>query len=190
MDALTHALEAYCAPGFHPACDGIALEAISLCHDYLATSVADGANLEAREKIMAASSIAAIAFTSKGLGAVHSLAHAIGAMFDTHHGLANAILLPYVVKFNAPTIADKLSRLARLLDLSETSAQGVVDWIVALNQQLNIPHSLQSLNIEQSALTDIAALAIRDTEHHTNPVSMSEADFMDILSAAYTGHNN
>ncbi|GGF76557.1 iron-containing alcohol dehydrogenase [Alteromonas lipolytica] len=187
MDALTHALEAYCAPDFQPACDGIALEAISLCHDYLAKSVADGSDLKAREKVMAASSIAAIAFTSKGLGAVHSLAHAIGAMFDTHHGLANAVLLPYVLKFNAPAVDNKLCRLARLLDLPDASAQGVVEWVAALNDSLRIPASLQALDISQAALDDIAALAMRDTEHHTNPRTMSEQDFRSILTCAYNG---
>ena len=110
-------------------------------------------------------------------------------MFYKHHGLANAVLLPYVLEFNLQAVSKKLARVARLLDLPDSSAYGVLEWIVSLNQQLNIPDSLQALDINQAALADIAALAMRDTEHHTNPVAMLEADFRHILNAAFAGRD-
>jgi alcohol dehydrogenase class IV len=185
MDALTHALEAYCAPSFHPLCDGIALEAVRLCHDYLTKSVNDSDALHAKTQMMAASSIAAVAFTSKGLGAVHSIAHALGAILDIHHGLANAVILPYVLKFNFSAIEIKLTRLANLLDLPDRTAEGFLQWINELRLQLAIPQSLKEINVKPEQITHIAALAYKDTEHHTNPINMNESDFITILNAAF-----
>ncbi|MBL35122.1 MAG: alcohol dehydrogenase [Oceanospirillaceae bacterium] len=122
MDALTHAIEAYSAPSYHPMSDGIALESIRLCARWLEKSVNNGSDLQARSEMMAASSIAAVAFSAKGLGTVHSLAHAIGALFDTHHGLANAVLLPYVLAFNRAAIEEKLTTIASLLNLPKKMA--------------------------------------------------------------------
>ncbi|MEG3765244.1 iron-containing alcohol dehydrogenase [Alteromonas sp. 14N.309.X.WAT.G.H12] len=185
MDALTHAIEAYCAPGFNPLCDGIALEAVRLCHEYLADSINSDDVLPGRTQMMAASSIAAVAFTSKGLGSVHSIAHALGAMLDIHHGLANAVVLPYVLKFNISEIATKLTTLANLLALPDRTAEGFINWIEALRLQLAIPNNLKELDVKAEQLPSIAALAYKDTEHHTNPIAMSEQDFLTILNAAF-----
>ncbi|WP_339719528.1 iron-containing alcohol dehydrogenase [uncultured Paraglaciecola sp.] len=187
MDALTHAIEALCAPDYHPLCDGIALESIRLCHEYLALSVGEPHNIEAKTQMMAASSIAAVAFTSKGLGAVHSIAHALGALLDIHHGLANAVVLPYVLRFNLTAIAPKLTRLACLLDLSNRTAEGFLEWINELRDQLAIPKTLHAIDVTHEQLADIALLAVKDTEHHTNPITMDKAKFMSILTAAYQG---
>lgn len=185
MDALTHAIEAYCSPEYHPMCDGVALESIRLCHDYLAQSVLEPHNINARTQMMAASSIAAVAFTAKGLGAVHSIAHALGALLDIHHGLANAVVLPYVLQFNFTEIESKLTRIANLLDLPNRTASGVIEWINTLREQLAIPLTLRALDVTHQQFQEIAELAIRDTEHHTNPIVMRESDFMTILNAAY-----
>ncbi|MAD43528.1 MAG: alcohol dehydrogenase [Oceanospirillaceae bacterium] len=187
MDALTHALEAYSSPVFNPMCDGIALEAIRLCHQWLEKSVANGSDLTARSQMMAASSIAAVAFSAKGLGAVHSLAHAIGALFDTHHGLANAVVLPYMLEHNKEALADKLTTIACLLNLPEKSPDGVIQWLLALRQSLNIPSTLADLNIAESDLQAIAELALKDAEHQTNPVSMDENAFMQVCHKALHG---
>lgn len=188
MDALTHALEAYAAPSYNPLCDGIALEAIRLCEQWLETSFKDGQNAEARAHMMSASSIAAVAFSSKGLGAVHSMAHAVGALFDTHHGLANAVLLPYVLEHNKAVIEEKLTTVARLLDLEEHSPDGVIAWLLQLRKSLSIPETLADLGIERSALGDIAQASFQDAEHQTNPVAMTEADFMAIAERAFDGY--
>ncbi|MBU2979900.1 iron-containing alcohol dehydrogenase [Alteromonas sp. C1M14] len=185
MDALTHAIEAYCAPDFNPLCDGIALEAVRLCYEHLSESVNSIDLLPGRTQMMAASSIAAVAFTSKGLGAVHSIAHALGALLDIHHGLANAVVLPYVLKFNLSVIAPKLTRLANLLALPDRTAKGFIAWIEELRQQLAIPNTLKEIHVKPEQLPHIAALAYKDTEHQTNPVTMSEANFLHILKTAF-----
>lgn len=187
MDALTHAIEAYSAPSYDPICDGVALEAIRLCKEWLSTSYNDGQDTQARSHMMAASSIAAVAFSSKGLGAVHSMAHAIGALFDTHHGLANAVVLPYVLEHNKGAIKDKLVTIARLLGLKDQSANGVINWILELRKALSIPETLKDLKIKEDDLAAIAKAAQQDAEHQTNPVPMSESDFMKIAQNAFTG---
>ena len=123
MDALSHCLEAYCAPGFHPLADGIALEGMRLVKDALPTAVKDGKNLVARSNMMAAASMGATAF-QKGLGGMHAISHPLGALYNTHHGLTNAVVMPYVLEFNRSAIDEKLTRLARYLDLPQPVLQG------------------------------------------------------------------
>ncbi|MCH7486605.1 MAG: iron-containing alcohol dehydrogenase, partial [Proteobacteria bacterium] len=131
MDAFAHCLEAYSAPAFHPMADGIALEGMRLVHDWLPAAVKDGTDLAARANMMAAASMGATAF-QKGLGAIHSLSHPVGAIYDTHHGLTNAVFTPYVLAFNRPAIEDRMARLARYLGLAKPSFEGVMDWVLAL----------------------------------------------------------
>jgi hypothetical protein len=131
IDAFVHNFEAYCSPFYHPLAQGVALEGMKLVHDWLPAAYADGGNIEARSQMLAASIMGATAF-QKGLGGVHALAHPIGAVFDTHHGLANAILLPYVMVRNRPAIADRLTAAARYIGLADCSFDGFLAWILAL----------------------------------------------------------
>ena len=138
MDALAHCLEAYCAPGFHPMADGIAVEGMRLVKVSLPTAVKDGKNLVARANMMAAASMGATAF-QKGLGAIHSLSHPVGAVYDTHHGLTNAVVMPYVLEFNREAIEEKMVRLAAWLGLPNPSFKSVMSWVIALRKEIGIP---------------------------------------------------
>src|SRR3546814_376588 len=129
MDELAQCLEAYCARGFHPMADGIALQGTALIARWLPAAYADGGSLAARAHMLAAAAMGATAF-QKGLGAVHSISHPVGAVYDTHHGLTNAVVLPYVLKFNRAAVADKMAHLARLLDLPKPGFDGVMDWLL------------------------------------------------------------
>ena len=149
MDALAHNLEAYCAPGYHPMADGIAVEGMRLVKDWLPRAVADGGDIEARANMLAAASMGATAF-QKGLGAIHSLSHPIGAIYDTHHGLTNAVMMPYVLAFNRPAIEAKMPRLAAWLGLEQHSYAGVMDWVLGLRETLKIPHGLDGLGVDDS----------------------------------------
>ena len=146
MDALSHNLEAYCAPGYHPQADGIALEGMRLIHRALPQAVRHGDDVEARSDMMAASLMGATAF-QKGLGAMHSMAHPIGATKNLHHGLINAIVMPYVLCLNRNHVADRLTDLARYLDLPDPSFMAVLDWVLALRSELGIPHTLGEVGL-------------------------------------------
>ncbi|RBH44482.1 alcohol dehydrogenase, partial [Pseudomonas sp. MWU13-2860] len=144
VDALVHNLEAFCSPFYHPIAQGVALEGMRLAHDWLPAAHADGGNLEARAQMLSCSIMGATAF-QKGLGGVHALAHPIGAVFDTHHGLANAVLLPYVLVRNRPAIAERLSAAARYLGLADASFDGFLTWVLQLRAGLGIPHTLAEI---------------------------------------------
>lgn len=147
MDALTHAIEAYSVDSFHPMCDGIALESMRMITESLPLAVTDGENLEARSQMLVASSMAAVAF-QKGLGAVHGLSEPIGAVYDTQHGLTNAVLLPYVLRANRNAIEPKCELIARYLGLPGASVDGyqaVLDWVDSMCERLEIPSSLKEI---------------------------------------------
>ncbi len=137
MDALAHCLEAYCAPGFHPMADGIALEGMRLVKEWLPVAVKDGKNVVARAHMLAAASMGATAF-QKGLGAIHSLSHPVGAVYNAHHGETNGVVMPYVLLFNRPAIEEKLTRMARYLDLPDPGFKAVLDWVLALRREIGI----------------------------------------------------
>jgi alcohol dehydrogenase class IV len=174
IDALIHCLEAYCAPGFHPQADGIALEGMRLIHDWLPRAYADGGDIEARAHMLAAASMGAIAF-QKGLGGVHSISHAVGARYDTHHGLTNAIAAPYVLRFNRPAIEDRMAHLARVLGLAGEGFDGVMDWLLVLRRDLNIPHDLGAIGVPDDDADAVAALAAADPTAAGNPVPIDAA---------------
>lgn len=182
MDALSHNLEAWCSPMEHPMADGIALEGMRLIHRSLLRAYRDGNDRQARSDMMAASTMGAVAF-QKGLGAMHSLAHPIGALFDTHHGLTNAVVMPYVLQHNAPAIEERLQLLARYLGVSS-----VLDWVLELRQQLEIPHTLAELGVQAERLQDIAERAVIDPTASTNPLPLSVPDCLKILEAAMSGN--
>jgi alcohol dehydrogenase class IV len=153
IDAFVHCFEAYCAPGFHPMAEGIALEGMRLVKDELPRAVADGQNIEARARMLAAASMGAVAF-QKGLGGVHALAHPIGAVYDTHHGLTNAVLLPYVMQHNRPAIEARMGLLARVLDLPRADYAAVLEWVLAFRKALSIPHTLKDIGVDAAPAAD------------------------------------
>ena len=185
-DAFAHCLEAYAGHAFHPMADGIALEGMRLVRDWLPTAVKDGKDLAARAHMLAAASMGATAF-QKGLGAIHSLSHPVGAVYDTHHGLTNAVFTPYVLAFNRPAIEDKMERLARFLGLDEASFGGVLDWVLALRRELNIPHTAAELGVEESRVGELAGMAARDPTAATNPVPAGLAEMKQMYLAALEG---
>ena len=175
MDALSHNLEAFCSPLFHPMAEGIAVEGMRLIKDWLPVAVADGSNLEARAKMLVASTMGATAF-QKGLGAMHSLSHPCGAVLHTHHGLTNAVVMPYVLEFNRAAISDKLARLARCLDLPSPSFGAMLRWVLELREQVKIPHTLQDLGVAENHAAQLAPMAEADPSSGTNPVPLTAAN--------------
>lgn len=172
MDALSHNLEAYCSPVYHPIAQGVALEAISLIKQWLPVAVRDGTNIEARSHMMAASSMGATAF-QKGLGAMHSLSHPCGALLDSHHGLTIEIVMPYVLAFNRPAIDARMTALARYLDLPSPSFQAVLDWVLALRQEIGIPHRLDAIGVTREIAPRLAEMAAKDPSCGGNPRELS-----------------
>jgi alcohol dehydrogenase class IV len=187
MDALSHSLEAYCVPDYDPIADGIALEGLRLVAQYLPVAVADGKNLEARAQMLAAAMMGAAAFR-KGLGAMHALSHAIGAMYDTHHGLTNAVLMPYVLKFNESAIQPKMRRLAHFLERAAPSFDSVLTWVLDLRRQLAIPHTLGELGVPLDGADSVATKAEADGCAQTNPVPVHRVEMLEILRAAHAGN--
>jgi alcohol dehydrogenase class IV len=186
MDALAHNLEAYCAPGNHPMADGIAVEGIRLVKEWLPTAVKEGGNLVARAQMAAAASMGAVAF-QKGLGAIHALSHPVGALYDTHHGLTNAVFMPYVVTYNWPFIGDRMARLARYLNLGNTSLDGFIDWILKLRQEIGIPHRLCDLGVGDDRLDELAEMAAKDPTAGGNPVKVGPAELRRLYQNALDG---
>ena len=168
IDAMVHAIEAYCVPDFHPMCDGVALEALSLIARYLPTAVAEPDNLTARGGMQVGACLAGVAFL-KGLGLVHSISHMVGAEFDTHHGLTNAIALPVVLRFNAPDIADKVPAMSRALGLDSTDFESFYQVICGLLDRLAIPKSLSEIGVPVDAARRLAEKAHLDAATGTNP---------------------
>jgi alcohol dehydrogenase class IV len=182
MDALTHNMEAYLAKMPHPLCEGIALEGISLISQSLekATNKPD---VESRSKMLIASLMGAVAF-QKGLGIVHSLAHPLSSLLDTHHGLANAVNIPYGMEFNIKGFEHKFKRIARTLDLKEDTGEAVVKYLFDLNSKINIPHKLRDINVKQEHIETLADLAIADFAHPNNPKPVSREDFKQLYQKA------
>ncbi|WP_024303492.1 iron-containing alcohol dehydrogenase [Pseudogulbenkiania sp. MAI-1] len=186
IDAFVHNLEAFCSPFYHPIAQGVALEGMKLVHDWLEKACANGNDIEARSHMLAASIMGATAF-QKGLGGVHALAHPIGAHFDTHHGLANAILLPYVLVKNRPAIEDRLAAAASYIGLADASFDGFLAWIVALRAKLGIAHTLSETGIGIEHAEQIGHEAKQDPSDGGNPLPLSADDYADIFRAACEG---
>ena len=186
MDALSQNLEAYCSPGYHPMADGIGIEGMRLIKDWLAIACEEPDNLEARSHMLIASSMGATAF-QKGLGAMHALAHPLGAIFDAHHGLLNAILMPYVLLRNRPAIENKMQHLARCLELEEASFEGVLSWIIGLREKIAIPNDLQSIGIDDSRSQEIGVMATQDPSASGNPIVLDDTEYSKLLNQAVNG---
>lgn len=186
MDALSHCLEAYCAPGFHPLADGVAVEGMRLIATALPRVMQDPNDLDARAEMMAAAAMGATAF-QKGLGGMHALAHPIGALFDSHHGMTNATLMPYVLAFNRHAIEERIARLAAYLGLPQASFDGFQAFVLNLRQQVGVPHTLGELGVDAHRSDEIAAMAIQDPSAGGNPVQFDLTAAQSVLAAAFAG---
>ena len=187
MDALAHCLEAYSSNYFHPLSQGIALEGMYMIKQHLIKAYEDGTNLEARGNMLAASSMGSIAF-QKGLGAIHSLSHPVGAIYNTHHGLTNAVFMPYVLKKNRKAIEEKIIALSKYLNLKETSFDGFMKWILDLREKLLIPHTLKELINDNSKFEQMSVMAKDDPSTGGNPIKLESADFLDLYINSYNGN--
>lgn len=185
MDAFAHCIEAYCAPFFHPLAEGIAVEGIRLVKEYLPDAYRDGSDLEARAQMLAAAAMGATAF-QKGLGAVHALSHPIGAIYGTHHGMTNAVFLPYVLDFNREAIFAKIERLAGWLEI-EGGFAGFIDFVLRLRRELGVPHTLDRLGIGDDRFDEMAAMAIEDPTAGGNPRRLDKDDALELYRRAYDG---
>jgi len=175
MDALSHSLEAYCSPLYHPLAEGIAVEAMRLVKEWLPAAVEEGGNLTARANMLIASSMGATAF-QKGLGAMHSLSHPCGANLNTHHGLTNAVVMPYVLAWNRPAIEAKLQRLAAYLGLPG-GFDAILEWLLSLRRRIGIPNTLAEIGVQPEHAARFAPQALADPSTPTNPLPMSRDDF-------------
>ncbi|MFL0161619.1 iron-containing alcohol dehydrogenase [Aquirufa salirivi] len=182
MDALTHNLEAYVAKMSHPLCEGIALEGISLIAKSMEKAVKNP-DIESKSNMLIASLMGAVAF-QKGLGVVHSLAHPMSSLLDTHHGLANAVNLPYGMKFNIAGFEEKFRRIARTLEIKDESGEGVVNFLFDLNNRIGIPHQLREVGVKEEHIETLADLAIADFAHPNNPKPVSREDFKNLYLEA------
>ena len=185
MDALAHCIEAYCAPGYHPLADGIAAEGVRLVKENLARAVKDGRDLDARAHMMAAAAMGATAF-QKALGAIHALSHPVGALYDTHHGLTNAVFMPYVLAFNRRAIEDRIKRLAAYIGL-KPSFRAFFDWVLALRAEIGVPHTLAGLNVGDDQIDRIVAMAVKDPTAAGNPVPLDKRAARTIFKRALEG---
>lgn len=183
IDAYVHCFEAFCAPGFHPMADGIALEGMRLIQTALPRAYDDGKDIEARADMLAAASMGATAF-QKGLGGVHAISHAVGATYDTHHGLTNGIVLPHMMRKNEAAIADRMPILARTLGLAKQDFSGVLDWTLQFRERLGIPDTLGEIGVPADRADYIGELAERDPSAGTNPQKLNAAEYADVFRAS------
>jgi alcohol dehydrogenase class IV len=186
MDAFVHCFEAFCAPGFHPLADGVALEGMRLIQTYLPVACENGKDIEARSRMLAAASMGATAF-QKGLGGVHAIAHPVGAHFNTHHGLTNAVLLPYVLVHNRPAIESRLPVIARTLDLPGEAFGALFEWILGFRRRLKIPTSLAELGVPAEAADLIGREAALDPSAAGNPQPTDASGYARIFRCAVKG---
>lgn len=197
MDALSHNLEAYCSPAFHPMAEGIAVEGMRLIKNHLPTAVAHGADIEARSAMLVASTMGATAF-QRGLGAMHALAHPLGAVYDAHHGMLNAILMPYVLVANRVAIESRIARLARNLELvggghnnGHDDGHGGFDvflqWVLDLRKQIGIPNDLSQIGIDDARVDEIGQMATADPSAGSNPIIFDAAEYSELVRRAING---
>jgi alcohol dehydrogenase len=182
MDAFAHCLEAYCSPFYHPMSQGIALEGLRLVNEYLPRAFADGADLEARAHMMSAAAMGAVAF-QKGLGAIHALSHPVGAVFNTHHGTTNAVVMPAVLRFNRPAVEDRLAAAAAYLGIAG-SFDGFAARVDDLNATFGIPKGLGAMGVDAGRLDELTDMALEDPSVGGNPVAMTKENTRELFLAA------
>ncbi|WP_312807370.1 iron-containing alcohol dehydrogenase [Agrobacterium cavarae] len=183
MDAFAHCLEAYSSPFYHPMSQGIALEGMRLIKEFLPRAYKDGTDIEARTNMMAAAAMGAVSF-QKGLGAIHSLSHPIGAVYNTHHGMTNAVVMPAVLRFNRPAIEDKIARAAAYLGI-EGGFDGFYDYVLELRKELGVPDNLTAMGIKPDRIDELTAEAIKDPSCGGNPVEMTLENTKALFEACF-----
>ena len=183
MDAFAHCLEAYCSPFYHPMSQGIALEGMRLVKEYLPRAYRDGNDIEARTNMMAAASMGAVAF-QKGLGAIHSLSHPLGAVFNTHHGMTNAVVMPPVLRFNREAIEERIERAAAYLGIAG-GFDGFFDFVMALRAELGVPENLTAMGVPKEQIDELTAAALEDPSTGGNPVKMTLESMKTLLLDCY-----
>ena len=186
MDALAHCLEAYCSEAYHPMAHGIAVEGVRIIKNNLVDAFKNPENLFARSQMLVSSPMGSTAF-QKGLGAIHSLSHPINAIHDLHHGLTNAIFMPYVIKFNQSVIEEKMERLSKYIELKNQSFDGFLEWILDLRKQLLIPHTLKELNVKFD-FDKLSKMALVDPSTPTNPIVLNQEDMKVLYLNSYEGN--
>jgi alcohol dehydrogenase class IV len=187
MDALAHNLEAYCAPGYHPMADGIALEGMRLINEWLLEAVNNGSNIEARQNMLTAASMGSTAF-QKGLGAIHSLSHPVNALNNIHHGLSNAIFMPYVLTFNRDVIEEKITKICDYLKIQDRSFDGFINWVLDLRKKLDMPHKLSEVIDEKDFDLDrLSKMAFADPSTGGNPKKLNVDDMKIMYQHSMTG---
>ena len=186
MDVLAHCLEAYCSPFFHPLSQGIALEGISIVKEYLVKAFNNPNDIESRSNMLVGSAMGSTAF-QKGLGAIHSLSHPVGAIYNTHHGLTNAVFMPYVLVKNKNDIEDKIIAISRYINLRQYTFDSFLEWILQLRKDLLIPHTLKELIEDDSKFNTMSKMALDDPSTGGNPTKLSQKDFEILYQNAYDG---
>ncbi|UYG07074.1 iron-containing alcohol dehydrogenase [Halomonas sp. M4R1S46] len=186
MDALSHCMEAWCSPNYHPMAEGIAVEGMRRIRDHLPQAYRDGGDLQARMNMLVASMMGATAF-QRGLGGMHALAHPLGALYDAHHGTLNAVLMPYVLRANERAIGEPMVRLGRYLDLRQPGTVAVIDWVLELRERLGIPHTLAALDIDAAQAERVGEMALADPSSGSNPIAFGAGEYRDIFVRAVEG---
>jgi len=186
FDAFVHCFEAFCAPGYHPMADGIALEGMCLAARHLPEAVRDGNNMEARTHMMSVAAMGATAF-QKGLGGVHAISHTVGAMYDTHHGLTNAVVMPYVVRANRQAIEEQMARIGRALELGAANFDGVFDWLMTFRAGIDIPNTLKDIKVPDTDADEIGQRSVLDPSAGGNPIQHDAATYANIFRKACSG---
>ena len=187
MDALSHSLEAWCSPAYHPMAEGIAAEGIRLVRNYLPTAVTSGSDVEARTQMLVASMMGATAF-QRGLGAMHALAHPLGALYNAHHGTLNAVLMPYVLVANRQAIEPRIIHLARSIDIPNASFDSFLDWVLELRETVSIPQNLEDIGIDDNQADLIGKMAEVDPSAGTNPILFDASQYQSIFMNALHGN--
>ncbi|RZO21849.1 MAG: iron-containing alcohol dehydrogenase [Candidatus Thioglobus sp.] len=187
MDALSHSLEAWCSPAYHPMAEGIAVEGMRLVREYLPAAVASGSDVEARTQMLVASMMGATAF-QRGLGAMHALAHPLGALYNAHHGTLNAVLMPYVLIANRQAIEPRIIRLAKSIDIPNASFDSFLDWVLELRETVSIPQNLEDLGIDDSQADLIGKMAEVDPSSGTNPILFDASQYQSVFMNALNGN--
>ncbi len=188
MDAIIHCFEAFCSPTYHPMADGIALEGLKLASVWLPKAFADGQDIEARGHMMSVALMGATAF-QKGLGAIHSLSHPVSAIYNTHHGLTNAVFMPYVIKRNYPVIKDKLRTISAYLNLANKGYVGIIDWVLSLRENFKVPMSAFKLGVKPEDLDRLSVMAYEDPTIATNPLPIGISEIRNLYEDALNEFN-
>ena len=186
LDAFSHCLEAFCAPFYHPMAEAIAMEGMRLIKEHLPVAFSDGANLHSRTQMLVASSMGATAF-QRGLGAMHAIAHSLGALYDAHHGTLNAILMPYVLSANRLAIEEPITRLSGHLNLEQRDFDGFMDWIMAFRAGLSIPHSLAEIGIDGAKAKKVGVMSAQDPSAAGNPLAFTDQQYSELFECAVAG---